>query len=123
MFSSIPAEIRAALIAAGTVRTFRKGAVLWRRGGPAKWVFVILSGRIGLFDAMFNEGSAVIDLFSAGTLAGGGFPLNDPPYTYLFSGKALDELRVLTIPIAVYREHLNANHALLLATARHLLGG
>jgi CRP-like cAMP-binding protein len=121
LFSSIPAAVRNTLLRSGAIRSFRKGEVVWRRGQSAKLVYVILVGRIGLFDTMITEGSTVIDLFSPGSIVGGGFPLLEPPHTYLFSGKALDELRVLTIPIPVYRQHME-NHALLIATARHLLG-
>jgi CRP/FNR family transcriptional regulator, transcriptional activator FtrB len=122
LLTAIPPEIRAALIRAGTVRRFRKDAVVWRRGGSATLIYVILSGRIGLFDTMIADRSAVIDLFSPGSVAGGGFTLSDPPYTYLFSGKALDELTVMTIPIPVYRKYLLENPALLIGTARQLLG-
>lgn len=120
LFSSIPATIRTTLLKAGTIHSLRKGEVVWRRGQNAKFVYVILAGRIGLYDKMIGGGSAVIDLFSPGSIAGGGFTLVEPPYIYWFSGRALDDLRVLTIPIPVYRRQLE-NHALLIGTARHLL--
>jgi CRP/FNR family transcriptional regulator, transcriptional activator FtrB len=121
LFSHLTTEIRDALMRAATVKVFRKGAVLWRRGAKAKFVYIILSGRIGLFDTLIAERSTVIDLFSSGSICGGGFTLSEPPYLYLFSGKALDDLRVLTIPITVYRDYLHKDHALLLGTARQML--
>jgi CRP/FNR family transcriptional regulator, transcriptional activator FtrB len=121
LFSHLTAEIRDALTRAATVKVFRKGAVLWRRGAKAKFVYIILSGRIGVFDTLVAERSTVIDLFSPGSICGGGFTLSEPPYVYLFSGKALDDVRVLTMPIAVYRDYLHKDHALLLGTARQLL--
>jgi CRP-like cAMP-binding protein len=121
LFSVIPPEIRAALIQAGRIRTFRKGAVVWRRDTAPRFIYVILSGRIGLFDTMIAERSAVIDLFSPGSLAGSGYPLIDPPHTYLFSGKALDDLKVMAIPIPVYSQLLRESQSLLMGTARHLL--
>lgn len=123
LLSVIPADIRAALIRAGTFKSLRKGTVVWRRGEQARSVYIILAGRIGLFDTEIAEGSAVVDLFSAGSIAGGGYPLIDPPHVYLFSGKALDELRLMMIPIPVYRRYVRENHALLMGTAQHLLGG
>ena len=122
-FALAAPEIRRALIRAGKIRVFRKGAILWRRGELAKSVFVILAGRVGLFDGMDLEQSAVIDLFSAGAVVGSGYALLDPPHFYLFSGKALDELRVVAIPIPVYRRHVQNDHSLLLGTARQLLAG
>ena len=122
-FALTPPEIRRALLRAGTVKTFRKGAIVWRRGQRAKFVFVILYGRIGLFDGMDLEQSAVIDLFSAGAVAGSGYTLLDPPHDYLFSGKALDDLRAVAIPIPVYRRYIQRDPSLLLGTARQLLAG
>jgi len=122
-FSLTAPEIRQALVRAGTVKVFRKGAILWRRGARASSVIVILSGRVGLFDGMDLEQSAVIDLFSAGAVAGSGYTLLDPPHFYLFSGKALDDVRALVIPIPVYRRHVQRDHSLLLGTARQLLAG
>lgn len=122
-FSLAPPETRRALIRAGTLKVFRKDAVLWRRGQRATSVMVILSGRVGLFDGMDLEQSAVIDLFSAGAVAGSGYTLLDEPNFYLFSGKALDEVRTLVIPIPVYRRYIQKDHSLLLGTARQLLAG
>jgi len=121
LFAVVPPEIRAALIQAGRIKAFHKGAVVWRRGASPRFVYVILSGRIGLFDTMLAERSAVIDLFSPGSLAGSGYPLIDPPHLYLFSGKALDDLKVMAIPIPVYSQLLRESQSLLMGTARNLL--
>lgn len=122
-FALAPPEIRRALMRAGTVKAFRKGSIVWRRGQRARSVFVILCGRVGLFDGMDLEQSAVIDLFSAGAIAGSGYSLLDPPHFYLFSGKALDDLRAVVIPIPVYRRYIQSDPSLLLGTARQLLAG
>lgn len=116
-------ETRRALGGAGTLKVFRKGAILWHRGQRARSVFVILSGRVGLFDGMDLERSTVIDLFSAGTVAGGGSCLLNPPYFYVFSGKALDEVRAVVIPIRVYRRYVQSDRSLLFGTAHQLLAG
>lgn len=112
-------ELRARLGRAGTVRTFPKGASLWKRGDAAKWAFVVLSGRIGVFDTIGDGRLTVIDFFGPGSVIAGGPTLTR--VSYLFSGKAVDESQVFLIPVDVYRRHVRRDHSLALMTALNLV--
>jgi CRP-like cAMP-binding protein len=114
LFGALTPELKARLLAAAEVVTFPPGTILWRRGGWPKYVYIALSGRVGLLDAA-GDGATVIDLFPPGTAVGAASPLKGVPY--LFTSRTLDEFRALRIPAKVFRRWLLTDHSLLLGTA------
>jgi len=121
LMSALSADVRARLLRAGIVKTLAPGSVLWKSGEPAEFVFVILSGRAGIFDTLVPDRSTVIDLFEPGDVITGAATLADAPN--LFSGKAIGELRVLAIPMTIYRAELDRDLRLMRATALCLVDG
>jgi CRP/FNR family transcriptional activator FtrB len=118
LFSSLVPELQDRLLTASTFRNFAAGTVLWRSGEVAKFVYVLLTGRVGLFDTITEDRGTVIALFKAGDVITGLAALLTAPY--IFSGRVVDEARVLQIPIATYRRHVRTDLSLLLATAKNI---
>lgn len=112
-------SVRSELIGSGEIKALPKGAVLWRRGERARYAFVILSGRVGLFDGLEEDRATVIDFYHPGD-AVLGMPVLDAKATYTFSGQALDDVSVLSIPIQVYRRHMQRDNTLLFGTALNM---
>jgi CRP-like cAMP-binding protein len=119
IFNHVAPAMRARLIRAGKIKSFAKDTVLWTEGQPVNVVYAVLAGRVGIVDILDNDKETVIDLFHPGAVIAGGPALQDMPY--LFSAKAVDELRALVIPILVYRRYLRTNYSLLLETAINIV--
>ena len=117
-FSNLAPDVQARLTKAGRFRNFARGSVLWRRGNQARHVYVLMSGRIGVLDAVSEDRTTVITLFEPGHFITGASALFDVPYA--FSGRVIDDARVLVIPVAVYRRYVMSEPDFLLATAMNL---
>src|SRR4051812_16576606 len=115
VFQTFARGVRDRLIRVATVKVFPKGAVLWRRGEKGRYVYLILEGRVGMFDAITNDPTTVLDVFQAGALIAGRTTLSGAPY--LFSGRAIDDVRAVAFPMTAYRRYLRADHSVLFATA------
>lgn len=118
VFAAVDPDTRAQLIKAGRLRTYPRDAVLWRDGQRVKFVYAIVRGRVGLFDVSAEQ-FTVIDLFQPGDLIASGSTLQDMPY--LFSGKVIDEVLALAIPMASFRRQVRRSHSLLFAVALNLV--
>lgn len=117
-FSNLAPDLQARLTKAGKFRNFVRGAILWRHGESAKHVYVLMSGRIGVLDAVGDERTAVISLFEPGHFITGASGLCNVPYA--FTGQVIDEARVLVIPVATYRRYVMSDPDFLLAITMSL---
>lgn len=119
LFKGVEPQVRAELLSAGRVRRFAKDAMPWTDDQRIRFVYVILSGRVGICDIADGE-TTVLDLFQPGDVIAGGLVLTDLP-SYVFSGKAVEDVEALTIPIGLFRRRVRQSHALLFATALNIV--
>src|SRR5262245_41198146 len=104
LFNSLSSDKQARLVKLGTFRTCAPDTVRWRTGERAKFVYIIVAGRIGVFASAKDSRATVVAVFKPGDMMAATPALLETRYR--FAGKALDEARLLAIPIAAYRRHL-----------------
>jgi CRP/FNR family transcriptional regulator, transcriptional activator FtrB len=117
-FSSLAPDLQARLTKAGKFRNLARDTVLWRRGDRAKHVYVLVSGRIGVVDAPGEDRTTVISLFGPGHFITGASGIFDVPYA--FSGRVIEDARVLAVPVAPYRRYVMSDTSFLLMTTMNV---
>ncbi len=117
-FRNLPASEAEALASHATVRVLKRNQILRAPGQRPKEVFVILDGRIAVLSNTRDGEPMVIDILAQGAVAGIGNVFEQTPA--IFSMAAIEESRILRIPLGVFRRRLLASHKLAFAVAEFL---
>jgi CRP-like cAMP-binding protein len=142
LFAGLPDDVVSTILASGTLRAFRAGATLCRRGDPARSMFLVRSGR-AKFVRTTADGQEVIvhwlspgDCFGIGSLLAGPARYMGTAVTlqegraYVWDGRVLQAAaarhprlaqNALTIVLAYFKEFGDRHVALLSATAEQRL--
>jgi CRP/FNR family transcriptional regulator, transcriptional activator FtrB len=100
----------AALARKAHLRDFKPGEALFHRKEPSRFVHVILSGRIGIFDVYGDGEARLVDVIRPGeTIAGPSALLREP---HALSAWAVDNARVVRIPAGDIRRAFHRDPAL-----------
>jgi CRP/FNR family transcriptional regulator, dissimilatory nitrate respiration regulator len=117
-FRNLPASEVDALAKHAKVRVLKRNQMLRKPGQRPKEVFVILTGRIAVFSSGRNGEPMVIDILAQGAVAGIANAFERPPA--IFSMAAVEESRVLSVPLTIFRRRLLGSHKLAFAVAEFL---
>lgn len=109
-FAALGPEVMNRLVRTAFVQTVPKGAVLFLQGDAPEFVHLILSGRISLGAESAHGHSTVVEIFHEGQL----FILAAAILrkSYLMTGRALTDSRVLMIPAKPFNALLESDHRL-----------
>ena len=120
IFVNAPADVLAAIAAAGKVRELVRGDVLFESGAEPDSLYVVLSGRIAIAigNRPFDHRESVIALMDEGDLFGEMGMLDSRPRSA--GARALEASRVLEIPYAAVIDQLNASPLLMWNVIRML---
>ena len=122
IFSGLPVAAFDALIAGATIKTVKRGELLFVQGDPASAVFVVLDGWIKIFRLTPSGNEAVVAVFTRGqsfaeaaAFTGGRFPASCEAVTdgRLLRLNSSDLLRLI-------RENPEIGLAMLASTSMHL---
>jgi CRP-like cAMP-binding protein len=110
LFAGLRARNLADLLAAASMRSFSRNALLFAEGDPARQFYVVLDGWVQLYRQTPDGRESMIALFARGEsfaeavmFLGGTFPV---------SGAVLDEARLLVIPADTFRRALESDNEL-----------
>lgn len=117
-FADVEPAVLDGLLEHSFVQTLPKGAVLFEQGDEARFLHVILAGRLGLMARSDSDEETVVEFFAAGDAVIAPAIILDMPY--LMSGRVLEEARILMMPAARFRAALAESHALTAAMMREL---
>lgn len=120
IFVNAPADVLAAIAAAGKVRELVRGDVLFESGAEPDSLYVVLSGRIAIAigNRPFDHRESVIALMDEGDLFGEMGMLDSRPRSA--GARALEASRVLEIPYSAVIDQLNASPLLMWNVIRML---
>lgn len=106
------------LLEGAFVHSLPRGAVLFQQGGEARFLHVVLAGRIALMAGSADASETVVEFFKAGDLFIAPAVVLDLPY--LMSARVVEDARVLMLPAERFRGLLARDHALTTAVMREL---
>ena len=119
LLAELPPADLATMLAGCFVQALPEGAVLCRQGERARFLHVVVSGRVGLFGESADR-EALVEIFGPGDAFIVPAVMLDAPY--LLTARLLDEGRVLMWPAAAFRADVRANVSLALGAAMQLSG-
>ncbi len=111
-------DIHDALLADAVQLSVPSGATLFRQGEEARFLRVVLSGRIALMARSEEDAETVVEFFHAGDLFI--IPAVVLHLPYLMSARAVEDSQVLMIQAERFRSLMEQEHALSLAIANEL---
>ena len=120
IFVNAPADVLAAIAAAGKVRELVRGDVLFESGAEPDSLYVVLSGRIAIAigNRPFDHRESALALMDEGDLFGEMGMLDSRPRSA--GARALEASRVLEIPYSAVIDQLNASPLLMWNVIRML---
>ncbi len=101
------------MMAAGSTRTFERGAILFTEGDPSEYVLVVLSGQLKLTKSTVDGHQVLLEIRRTGDLIGELAAIDGQPRSA--AAHAIDPLTVLSIPASVFRGLLAQHPELALA--------
>lgn len=107
LFHEIPEKERETLAGITTLQTIAKGQILFVCGERATRLYFILSGWVKLFRETLDGTQAIVDILSTGHLFGENSLFSDDSYPY--SAEAAENVDVLSIPLAFWKNQLDTN--------------
>ncbi len=117
VLAALTAELRASLARESEVVELRAHQLLWRQGGPARALGLILRGRVAL-ERLQGDRRVLVDVAGANEVLGEvAFSLER---TYRFDVRCLRSARVALVPTAPLRKALERDPALAVALAGDL---
>jgi CRP/FNR family transcriptional regulator, transcriptional activator FtrB len=119
LLAEVPARELIAMLAGCFVQALPEGTVLCRPGEKARFVHVVVSGRVGLFGKAADK-EALIEIFGRGDAFIVPAVLLDAPY--LVTVRLLDEGRILMWPADSFRSQARTNGSLAFGAALQLSG-
>lgn len=119
LFAGLPRRELTAVLKPCFAQDLPAGTLLCQQGETARFLHVMVSGRVGLF-AKGPYGETLIEIFGPGDAFIVPAVLLEAPY--LVSARLLDSGRVLMWPAAAFRADIAKNTALALGAARQLAG-
>jgi CRP/FNR family transcriptional regulator, transcriptional activator FtrB len=118
VLGEVAAPVLETLLEDGFVQVLAKDTVLFQQGEAARFLHVILDGRIGL-TARSDEGQeTVVEFFKAGDVFIAPAVILELPY--LMAARVVDEARILMVRGDRFRALMEEDHGLALAVAREL---
>lgn len=111
-------EVHQALLADAHELHVPAGSTIFRQGEEARFLRVVLEGRIALMANSEENTETVVEFFNAGDLFI--LPAVILELPYLMSARAVEDSRVLMIPDRTFRHALTQHHALSLAINHEL---
>lgn len=110
-FSSIDERQLARLAAISVRRTFAPGEILFEEGAQANWLYLIVSGAVGLWMSVDGLGrSVLVDVVGPGEVIG--WSTLVPPYRNTARGEASRPSEVIAIDSERLRKLLEEDHTL-----------
>ena len=106
------------LLEGAFVQSLPRGAVLFQQGEAARFLHVVLSGRIGLMAEAADSTETVVEFFKDGDLFIAPAVILELPY--LMSGRVVEDARVLMLEADRFRALLARDHGLTTAVMREL---
>ncbi len=94
------------------------GTTLFRQGEDAKFLHLVLEGRVALIGSSDGKDETVVEFFQAGDVFI--MPAVILQLPFLMSARTVDDSRILMIPAQRFREEISSNGALSLACSREL---
>lgn len=107
-----------ALLEDAFVQVLAKDTVLFRQGEPARFLHIILDGRIGLTARSEQGQETVVEFFKAGDLFIAPAVVLELPH--LMAARVIDEARILFVRADRFRALMEEDRGLALAVAREL---
>ena len=100
-FASLPPELRLAIVAASTVRTFEPGEALIRQGELPRGLCGVLEGRAQIARVLENGREVLLHVGGPGMWFGDWSVISGRPALYTTS--AVTRCRALVLPLAAFR--------------------
>ncbi|MCP1727187.1 CRP/FNR family transcriptional activator FtrB [Natronospira proteinivora] len=94
------------------------GTTLFRQGESARFLHVVLEGRVALIGSSDHKDETVVEFFREGDVFIMPAVVLEMPY--LMSARTVDDSRILLIPATPFREEVESNAALNLAVTHEL---
>jgi len=110
LFANVSEKDMSVFLDAADVRFCKKGTVLFHEGETGECFFVICSGWIKLSHALPEGKEAIVDMRTAGHIAGADsvFEKN----TYIYNAQVAEDAEVIVLPLSLLKENLESNSAL-----------
>jgi len=118
LFAQMPGASIDRLGSAAHAQTFASKSLLFDQGDQAEFLYVVLSGRVGLIGRDQDDHEMVVEFFGPGDVFIIAAVVLELPL--LMAARVLDDSRIALIPAANVRDMLEADHAFAKATVREL---
>lgn len=118
LFSEMSESARESLFEDVLVLDMQTGTTLFRQGEDARFMHVVLSGRVALLGKFEDKGETVVEFFDVDDVFIVPAVILAAPY--LMSARTVENSRIVMVPAQRFRDMLERDHALAVAGAREL---
>lgn len=118
LFAQLPGSSVDRLASSAHVQSFASKSLLFDQGDSPDFLYVILSGRVGLIGRDIDDNEMAVEFFGPGDVFI--MPAIALELPLLMAARVLDDARIAMIPAANVRDMLTKDHAFALAVVREL---
>jgi len=118
LFCGLGKDTRETLLKDSVELQLPTGSTLFRQGDEARFLHVVLSGRIALIGSSDHNDETVVEFFRAGDVFIMPAVILEMPY--LMSARTVDDARILLIPATQFKTGMESDAELNLAVSREL---
>jgi CRP-like cAMP-binding protein len=109
-FTGLEKRFLRQLAALASPKRFEAEQMIFHEGQPAKELYLIRYGKIGIETALLGMGDLVVESLGAGNVVGWSWML--PPYEYHYSARALERTEVIALDGEALRGQCESDHDL-----------